>query len=438
MRTIRGLLLLLAAFSVQAQGSTSSSLHSLWGPYITPDEACPRYILVNLGKDGMGDQLERLSMGLALAIKHQGFTVVVSEPLGHHSLHDKTGRYKNVYHDTLGLPEFPQLSDVLARHAKNSWKILRRRVPKQSEYLSYLRGEANMRDKEACNVLLDVDVYDVCNSWCPFIFGWEVQAVIKRLLRSSYSYAGRRACNDYAIRNNIGLMKFVSASDSELASGATAAANTVNVVWHVRRPALKTDESQMNCRTCSDGYFDKVLKILSGVTTGSSGSSGSGGSAGAAVGRNRTMFHSIITNIDKDSQHALLEKEMYTKTFGKDFRLLMGDVKEAVCTALTADILISTGSTFASALALFTPQHQPLLLEEQRHTKHLTDQHLKWFTDAADSYHLVDGELVLPRNASAPDGATAAPALVVELMKEQLLMKEKLWVAGAAALPRAS
>jgi len=306
MRVILGLLVLLAAIAVQ--GSMPTDLKSLWGPLITPDEVCARYILVNVGKDGMGDQLERLSMGLALAIKHTGFTVVVSEPLGLKSLHDKTDSYKSIYHDTLGLPVFPHLSDILAKHAKNSWKILRRRVLKQSEYLSYLRGEAKMLDKEPCNALLDVDVYDVCNSWCPFFFGWEVQTVVKPFLRAAHRLAGQGACRDYSIHNNSGLMKFISAPSSDTAAGTTASggeastsAGIVSVVWHVRRPALKTDESQMHCRTCSNGYFGKMLKLLSDITS----SSGSEGRA-----HNSTMYHTVITNVDKDSHHATTEREM--------------------------------------------------------------------------------------------------------------------------------
>jgi len=98
--------------------------------------------------------------------------------------------------------------------------------------------------------------------------------------------------------------------------------------------------------------------------------------------------------------------------------------REAACTALAADILISTGSTFASALALFAPQHLPLLLEETRHTKHVSDQQTKWFTNPEDAFHLADGELVLheaPGTGAAGTGSGAhAYAEALEGMRKKL------------------
>jgi len=413
-----GLLLLLLWATPCVQGIVPTALQELWAPLVAPDKECPRYILVNLGKDGMGDQLERLSMGLALATKHKGFTITVSEPLGHSSLHDKKGSYVSIYHDVLGLPIFSRLSDVLARHSRNSWKMLKRRTLKQSEYLAYLRGEADMLSKEPCHALLDVDVYDVCNSWCPFSFGWEVQTRVKPLLRASFALAGRDSCSKHSIHGNSQLMKSASmpAAGGVVGGGDVRKLGVVSVVWHIRRPVLKTDEAQISCRTCSDGYFKKVLNILSKIT--SSSGSGKGGA------RNATLFHTIVTNVDKGSQRAAQEHRSYQAHFGTNFSIVMGDLHEAVCTALTADILISTGSTFSSALALFSPRHKPLLLEEQRHTKHVTDHQLKWFTDASDSYHLADGELILPVHAAGGEGGSTGGgvdmAAVLQKMREQL------------------
>jgi hypothetical protein len=90
----------------------NEELDKLWKPLININENCPRFVYVNTGVDGMGDQLERLSMGLAMVhsaasydtanpnTSKGGFTLVVSDDWENveKSLHKETAKgYHSVY-----------------------------------------------------------------------------------------------------------------------------------------------------------------------------------------------------------------------------------------------------------------------------------------------------------------------------------------------------
>ncbi len=90
----------------------NEELDKLWKPLVNINENCPRFVYVNTGVDGMGDQLERLSMGLALVhsaasydtanpnTSKGGFTLVVSDDWENveKSLHKETAKgYHSVY-----------------------------------------------------------------------------------------------------------------------------------------------------------------------------------------------------------------------------------------------------------------------------------------------------------------------------------------------------
>ena len=245
-------LLILPLMSFCVKTGENVTLDKIWAPIIRENKTCPRFILVDIGIDGMGDQIERLIMGLALAVKHKGFSVVLTERLGK-SIHDVSDSYYEVYHDILSLPIFPLMSEIIKRYPR---KKIKRRLLTQEKYLSYLRGELDMAAIEPCYSLLDVDIYDVCGIWCPFVMGWEVQKVVKPLLRDAFAARGKAYCADYLgrSRNNALVMQHAQASFD--------ASKALNVVWHVRHPSLSTDESRIVCYSCTAGYFSKISNFI--------------------------------------------------------------------------------------------------------------------------------------------------------------------------------
>ena len=64
-----GILLILlvgAAISLASQHVDSPELLAMWSPMLKVNASCPRFVFADTGHDGLGDQLERLFMGLSL------------------------------------------------------------------------------------------------------------------------------------------------------------------------------------------------------------------------------------------------------------------------------------------------------------------------------------------------------------------------------------
>jgi hypothetical protein len=369
-------LIVLAIVQPYVNAIRSAELDALWKPIVEVNSECPRFIYVNTGHDGMGDQLERLSMGLALAYKAKEFdvqfTLVVSDDWENvsESLHggEAAKGYHNVYYDVFGLPHFQTLGFIHKEWKGGASSNKTPRLLKENEYMEYLTSTLSTRFIEIpCHTIVDVDIYDVCNgSWCPFTIGWDIQRVVAPLLRESYANAG----------NSCHVIPDSDAANNSSNSGF------IHVVWHVRTFLLETDKNVISCSTCDPSYIPRVQQILS-----------------TAIKEIDATTSPASTTIVKNTiiikAHKTHAQNMMNPYFGDDVHLLLSnDVKEVVCEFLRADVLISTGSSFPSMVSKFSPRNHPILIEELRHNLRIDRQKIQWITSPEDSFHMKNGTLV--------------------------------------------
>ena len=355
-----------------------SKLEALWNPFVEIQENCPRFIYVRLGTDGMGDQVERISLGLALAAKYEGFTIVTDVELGRYSKHDKGHVYAHIYHNILGLPQFKVLSSI--SKSSNGVK-LKKRLLQQTEYADYLTGAKDMGKEEKCHVVLDVDVFDMCRgTWCPFILGWDAENVAKPIYQASFELShGRAKC--------INATNPVTTKQHN--DGMVLAAplpNAIQVVWHVRMSVLSTDLNYIVCRTCKSTYFAEIMTNVLSKANKKDGSSSR---------PQRPLFHTIVSNAQVKVDGNSDPTSQFDAAFGEgNYRYMSGDMLKEVCKILSADVVVVTGSTFPSALLQFAKRDKPILLEEQRHNRNIAKQVNKWFTSPENALHLMNGTIV--------------------------------------------
>ena len=174
------LLLLSAAASFASERVDSYSpdkeLVSLWSPMLEVNASCPRFVFADTGHDGLGDQLERLFMGLSLSYKASlgkegvSITIVVPDTFGKKSLHFSHG-YQEVFHDILGIPH-----NITTMSQISKDKQMKRVSLTEENFSAYLSGKRSFADDVGCNTIVDVDVYDTCGGvWCPFRHSADMQ-----------------------------------------------------------------------------------------------------------------------------------------------------------------------------------------------------------------------------------------------------------------------
>ncbi len=326
-----------------------SELESLWNPMLKVNAECPRFIYTDTGHDGLGDQLERLFMGLALAWQaiDDSVTIVVPDTFGKKSLHFSHG-YHELFHDTLGLPK-----DISTLSVVNSkYPNINRVLLQEAKLVSFLDGTISIAKDIPCNTIVDVDIYDVCGGfWCPFRYSGDLQRILHPLLRQTFQFGGN--CPAHA-------------TDKSNKTGKKS--EQLDVVWHVRALALDSDAQQYACKYCANpkhyfsGIYSDILKE-------------------SVAGSGLAMKHTIITRINdhhKLGEHEQKDKkgdlrQKYTEYFG-----ISGDngdpvdvalsesLPHVVCSFLRADVVVSTGSTFPDMVSWFAARQKPVVLAEER------------------------------------------------------------------------
>ncbi len=265
-------------------------------------------------------------------------------------------------------------------------------------------------DDIPCNTILDVDVYDVCGDWCPFTLGWAVQREAAPLLRASYAAKGS-ACKAHISHAHSSGVGAGNVTSSRSRDGGSGSESRLKVVWHVRTMQLDTDKAVITCASCQAEYLPRVISLLrnalttlhaSGTSSTSStsstgGTGGTSGSSGSSIPSG--MSHTVIVKAHQGKAEA-----QFRPHFGDDVRLVLSNnVKDLVCEFLTADVLVSTGSSFPSMVVKFAGRDKPILIEERRHNANIAQKKLQWITAPEDSLHLQNGVLT-PENTGETGG----------------------------------
>lgn len=288
----------------------------LWRASATVSD-CPRYVKCSTGGEGLGDQLEHyiycVHVGVLLGaeVVVEGFEDGghVGGARGHHE-------YLEVV-KLLGVQPISRASVAVT-------------LPNESftEQHVTFRQVLNIRDSSRtnnysnpCRVVYLTDIRS-CNfngdDWCDN--GPTFDAFV-----NTYSRLRRNQAKHDCMKLGLGF------------HDRGASGSTINIAWHIR-----TGDRCIHCNNVSyfNGVYTKLLEVPS-------------------------ILHSHSLAIDSTDAVAWLWKEKLfnntTSRFHSQERVI-----NSVCRFITADVLITSGSSFAPMIAAFLPPLSPVVVEEQR------------------------------------------------------------------------
>ena len=227
--------------------------------------------------------------------------------------------------------------------------------------------------KLPCNSLITTKIHS-----CPAVHVHESapdKAYSKYFCTATYTKrkCDIRDCEFYDFySSNLHEMRKINIREKCLAAGLghqKSKDNTITIVVHVRQGDI--------CLHCHDGeYYTRLHKSISTAVKG--------------LGKDIRY----IIEAEKDFQHppnlpnAIIHRG--------------GDVKNAVCSFVTSDILVTSGSSFPY-VALFAQPFKPIVFEEiYKNVERFKNHHLvrKYVWPDGESIHLNHGQLVAPIEAT--------------------------------------
>lgn len=285
---------------------TNSSLSAMtsWVDLITVDAACPRFLVVNMVDEGMGDMIARLLMGMAVAVNLKA-TLVFYHEFWRYSNHLESG-YGNIFETELGIPF---LEVKLFKFIEHTYKPFI--VPGKINADFGIYSQQNYFDKYQCNSLVHLSTG--CfgpGNWCTWYIGSNIQMLTKPVV-------------DDSIRR-IPSHPLIEPLDRKV----------LNIVWHMR-----TGDICLHCTNASK--FEKVHKFIESVL------------GPDLANRTRTivvhMADKRIPELFKNIPNTI----MYTNR----------EERNAIRLFRQTDILVTTGSSFPNSVSIFTPLHRPVVFQ---------------------------------------------------------------------------
>lgn len=304
----------------------------LWSPY-TINQACTRYVIAGVGKivykriifkimscvlictiegvAGLGDEIEQFIYAMNVAKVFEA-TVVIQGGLndGSHIEHVGSSKYPEVA-TLLGIQ--PMNTAFESRDSRVQWNELEMTF---QEVLEFKNSLQNGTARLPCNTIIRSYINSCDNRWCTLV------APIYPFLRNAAPYLRNNSARSTCLQWQKGFTDCHSPM--------------VNVVWHVR-----TGDIQLHKK---ESYYDKVADNLL---------------AGLAASR-KDIGKSV--NLVFESQLAL---PSLVKKFPHARFHIGQDIMDTVCTFLSSDVFVSSGSSFVTVLA-FAPPHRPVVFEEVR------------------------------------------------------------------------
>jgi hypothetical protein len=284
-----------------------------WNPFDV-NASCPRFVLAELGGGGLGDQLEHYVYYLYLAKLMEATMVVDGFVQGgfdlQHRMHAGATEYAWIAEHLLGVNTRWNVSYVKATYRPTE------RAVSYDDAVAAKKHEAEGGPPSAhylaCNTLMTSNIYN-CGGWChltrPFVgfveVGW--------LLRQTQ---GQERCRRHYPDTN--------------ATTTAGGGDAVKVVWHVRTGDI--------CLHCDDaGYYRRVRAVLEQALEG--------------------YEYKVI--FEAQEKVPMLEQEFPKAEFRINSKLV-----STVCNFITADVLVTAGSSFAPMASMFggTPW-QPIVFE---------------------------------------------------------------------------
>jgi hypothetical protein len=296
--------------------------------------ACPTYFLCNTGGAGLGDQLEHY-VYCSYCAKLLNATIVLNGFTGGPIHHQGTREYQ-IAASLLGI-DF-SVSKSIVEHL-DSVKL------NFSQVLSLHHEIVNGSHKSACNILYLSDIYScpgVEFGWCDFLPSYEsLKSVIWKLRHNN----AKQKCLDRGLGFKI--------------------SSTINIVWHVRVGDI--------CLRCDDpNYFISLYSTLM--------------NASPLFSSHQLVF---------ESQGAVVSLEKH-EIFKRSIFYSNSSLVETICRFLTADVVITSGSSLLPFVAAFAPPWSPIILEERRKEASVGREIPHHFFNADEAILLEDGRPLLP------------------------------------------
>jgi hypothetical protein len=306
---ILALVLFVHILLTNSEVSNSSSYYASnsitsWNELIAINTTCPRFLVVNMVNEGLGDMLSRLIAGVAVAINLKA-TLVFYHEFWRFSNHLESG-YGNIFETELGIPF---LEVKLLKNIEQSYKPFI--IPGRIQPDMGIYSPSNYFDKHPCNSLVHMS-YSCFGpaDWCTWYISSNVQYISKPIIDDSI----RRIANHPLVE--------------------PLNRSVLNIIWHMR-----TGDICLHCTNASK--FERVHRFIETLL------------GPELANRTRT----IVVHKADDRIPELF------KNIPNVFMYTNKDERNAIRLFRQTDILITTGSTFPNSVALFTPLHRPVVFQ---------------------------------------------------------------------------
>lgn len=279
--------------------------------YIYSVSSCPKFVVIDVKNQGLGDMLARIFSGMATSYL-SNTTMVFLQNSWTDSVHHKGG-YQIIFEQELGIPMKQILLFDEVRTKYNPTILQPNLNPDESLY------NPDFSESMPCNSLYHMSDLIYCtagsnrNAWCYSYIASTIQNIIRPFFDELI----------FLRKHNTTLNTIQQPLKS----------NTLNVVWHIRTGDL--------CLRCMNKTFYENINtfILKSMKN-------------TLVPINNIVVHQPDHRIQK------LFEGLSNVIFHDQ-----SDLTDIVRMFLNSDILITTGSSFANHIALFAPLFKPVIMQ---------------------------------------------------------------------------
>ena len=316
--------------------------------------ACKIYFLCNTGDAGLGDQLEHY-VYCSYCAKLLKANIALNGFQGGPSHHQGSAEYRDAAR-LLGINTAVNKTAVESLH-------LNKVELSFHDVLDLHKAFRNGSRTNPCDTLYISDIYSCpAVNWCDFLPTYDSLKAVSWKLRRTHA---RQKC--FASR-----------------LGFNASSAAVNVIWHVRVGDI--------CLRCNNSqYFtDLYSRLLTASPT-------------------LSASHQLV--FESQGRVEFLEKTFQDAVYYHNSTLVETD-----CRFLTADVLITSGSSFPPFIAAFAPPWSPIVLEERRKELSETSTSAHHFFTPEEAVLLEDGRPLLSEDEFS---AVLESVLVEKLSKRR-------------------
>jgi hypothetical protein len=301
-------------FLIGSSGAQAPAAGTWESIFAVKNATCPKFICVDVKKQGLGDMLSRIFSGMASAYLSHTTLIFLSDSWTG-SVHYSKG-YHHVFENELGVPmsKFLLLKDAVKQF--NPSILSGVLFPDKSIF------DPTFANSMPCNSVIHMADLNTCtvagvqNAWCFSYITSSIQSIIRPFFDESI------------------LMREAKALERIIVYPEYFKLSHLNVVWHVRTGDL--------CLRCTNAtFYENIERYLS--------------SAIGKLPRKNIVVHEAEKGTAKVPK--LFENIPNTVFHIND------DISLAVQMFLNCDILITTGSSFVNHVALFTPLFRPIVLQ---------------------------------------------------------------------------